>query len=504
MKQIKIVFYSTIVCMASLFVLPGCNNSSDKPADATSAKVKDIPVSTSSKEAKSAFRDGLSSFDLGETKKAKAAFTKAIGLDSTLGIAYLYRSNLSNSSKEFADDINAGKSHLDSASDWEKMYGEYQVATLSGDRKKQVEIIEKIASTYPEAARAQVDLSAVYTGNNQLDKARACAQKATELDPKWPGGFAALATSYLFSDPKDTKKAEENALKVVELAPNSPGAEILLGDCYRAQNDMQKAKDAYAKAVTLDPESPNAYSKEGNANTFLGNMDEARKNYLDGSTHAVDAKTGYLVTTAYTYLYANGDYKTAEKTLMDGVAKVDAAGKGATAEKNNLLTTAAAIAFHYNDAATLKQLVPMITPLTEQLNNDLGTPEGKAFTKADVANWQAMIAIQEGKFDEAKAKVEEIKTDLDAIKDDRKLESYYFLKGMISMKQKNYADAVTNFGKSDLNNQIYNKYWLAMANEAAGNKDKAMSLYKEVAAYNFNDVGNAMVRMEAKKKVATP
>jgi len=43
-----------------------------------------------------------------------------------------------------------------------------------------------------------------------------------------------------------------------------------------------------------------------------------------------------------------------------------------------------------------------------------------------------------------------------------------------------------------------------MANEAAGNKDKAMSLFKEVAAYNFNDVGNALVRAEVKKKVATP
>jgi hypothetical protein len=39
-----------------------------------------------------------------------------------------------------------------------------------------------------------------------------------------------------------------------------------------------------------------------------------------------------------------------------------------------------------------------------------------------------------------------------------------------------------------------------MANEAAGNKDKAALLYKEVASYNFNDIGNALVRAEVKKK----
>ena len=73
--------------------------------------------------------------------------------------------------------------------------------------------------------------------------------------------------------------------------------------------------------------------------------------------------------------------------------------------------------------------------------------------------------------------------------------------GYICMKEKKYADAVSHFEKANPND-IYNKYWLAMANEAAGNKDKAMSLFKEVAAYNFNDVGNALVRNEVKKKVA--
>ena len=485
--------------MATLFLLPGCNNSSEKKAD---GKVTDIPATSASADAKASFQQGLLSFDLGDIKKARAEFSKAIELDPKFGIAYLYRANLATSSKEFADDINAGKANLDSASDWEKMYGEYQAAGLSGDRKKQVETLEKIAAAYPEAARAQMDLSFAYSGNNQFDKSRAAAQKATELDPKFAGGFDALTVSYLFNDPKDLKKAEENALKVVELAPKSAGAQILLGDVYRGQNELQKAKDAYAKAVTLDPESPDGYSKEGNANTFLGNMEEARKNFADGSMHDVN-KTNYLGSTAYTYLYANGDYKMAMKTLMDGLSKVDTASKAANAQKNALLGNCATIAMHYNDAVAFKQVAMMLIPISAQLDNDLGTAEGKSYAKADEAGWQAQIAMADGKYDEAKAKAEEMKTALDPIKDDRKLEGYHATMGMISMKQKNYADAITHFEKSD-QTFIYNKYWLAMANEAAGNKDKAMSLFKEVAAYNFNDVGNALVRAEVKKKVATP
>ncbi len=71
------------------------------------------------------------------------------------------------------------------------------------------------------------------------------------------------------------------------------------------------------------------------------------------------------------------------------------------------------------------------------------------------------------------------------------------------MKQNDFADAIMHFLKGDLYN-IYNKYWLAKANEAAGNKDQAATSYKEVAAYNFNDIGNALVGNEVKKKLAMP
>lgn len=93
-----------------------------------------------------------------------------------------------------------------------------------------------------------------------------------------------------------------------------------------------------------------------------------------------------------------------------------------------------------------------------------------------------------------------MKTTLDPIKDDRKLENYHAMLGMIAMKEKKRADAVMHFEQLYLNS-IYNKYWLAKANEAAGNKDEATAIYKEVAAYNFNDIGNAMVRNEEKTKL---
>lgn len=495
MKKLKAFVFSFLFIA---FVTPSCNTgtTAEKTSD---SKVTDIPISSKSADAAAAFKEGLAFSDLGDFLKARTAFSKAIELDPKFGMAYFMRANTASSAKEFADDVAKGQANIDSSNSWEKMYAKYMASNLNGDRNKGMEMMKKMATDYPDAARTQVNLGNAYVGNNEFGKAREAYQKATEIDPKWVGGYSGLTISYLFNDPKDLKKAEENALKLVELAPKSAGAEIALGDCYRAQNDMQKAKDAYTKAVALDTNAPEAYYKLGHANTYLGNMDEARKNYADGGMHDVN-KVASIFNTANTWLYAD-DSKTAEKYLMDQLATssvIDAS------QKSGFLTTIATIAIHNNDGATLKNVVPMMMPLSNQITADLGNiAEAKIFSKADSLLWQAMIAIIDGKFDQAKSILEAMKTTLEPIKDTRKQEGYEYDMGLLSMKQKNYADAVSHFEKSDPS-LIYNKYMLAKANEAAGNKDKATAGYKEVAAYNFNDIGNALVRSEVKKKLGTP
>lgn len=491
MKKIKVILLLVVV----LFFLTSCNNVASNKSATTEkiGKITEISVSSKSDAATKAFTDGLAAFDVADIKKARAAFTEAIKQDPELGIAYLYRANTSTSAKEYADDVNTGNSKVANGSDWEKMYGEYLATNLSGDRKKGLEILEKMAAAYPDAARAQNDFGQGYAGNNQFDKARSKFEEVVKLNPNWVGGYASLMGSYLFSDPKDLKKAEENGIKLTELVPNSAGAHIGLGDCYRAQSDFEKAKGSYTKAVALDPNSPEGYLKLGHANIYLGNFDEARKDYAMAGKNDL-TQTASIINVGNSYLY-QGNAPAALKVFMDAATTATAVN-----EKNAYYSNCAAIAIHNDDATTLKKVVPMILPLSEQINNDLGTAEAKTFIAAEKLNWASLTAYADGKYDEAKAKAEEMKTALDPIKDDRKLENYHAMLGMIAMKEKKHADAVMHFEKSDLNS-IYNKYWLAKANEAAGNKDKATATYKEVAAYNFNDIGNAMVRNEVKTKL---
>jgi tetratricopeptide (TPR) repeat protein len=465
-------------------------------------KTTDIPVTTQSKEAMESFRNGLMSLDQNDNQKARTYFLKAIEQDPKLAVAYLYKSNTDLTPKEFAEDMEKAKANLEGASEWEKLYFDYSSTFLSSDWNKRLKVGQELAGKYPDAPRPQVDLGLTYLTGNETDKARACFQKAIELDPNWIGGYAAMVNAYLFFDPKDFNKAEENALKTVQLAPSSPGAQIALGDCYRAEKELEKAKTAYSKAIELDPTATDPYYKKGNANTFLGNLDEARQNFMDGGKYD-QSVTGPVPFIAYTYLYA-GDPKAAMKYYMEAISNLSATGNDQgriNFAKNMYLQDCASIATFYNDAPKLKELIPQIEPLSVQVGNDLGTQEAMLSQKASNLNLEALSAALDGKYEVAKSKAEEMKKTLEPLTDPAKLDGYEFVLGFTSMKEKKFSDAVAHFEKTR-QTSVYNKYWLAMAYEAAGNKDKAKALYKELADYNFNGIDFALIRNEVKKKSA--
>jgi tetratricopeptide (TPR) repeat protein len=496
----------TLPFVAILFSSFGCNLMSNEKAEktASAAKITEIPATSDSKEAIAAFQEGLAFSDENNGNKARLCFTKAIQLDPKLAIAYMYRANFSLSTKEAIDDLAAAKKNLDFASDWEKMYYEYQNTYITNDWNKRLEIAQKIAAAYPDAARAQVNLGFTYQAANRVQEERAAFQKAIELDPEGIGGYNALGNSYLFSEPRDFKKAEENALKVVELASKSSSAQVTLGDCYRAEDNLEKARMAYLKAVELNPDEPTAYYKKGHVNSFLGNYDEAKKDYLEGAKRDID-NTGAKIWIALTYLYG-GNPDVAIQAIMNNVSKAETsnASKSKIAnERLNYLYNCAMICFHIGDATRLKQVATLMQEPSDQLANDVGSEEEKLMQKANLLYWWSMENVVDGKLNDAKAKAEEMKTTLTSINSPTKLQGYEMALGHISMKEKKYADAISHFEKGDPFS-VYTKYWQAMANEAAGNADKATELLKQVSVYNFNGVDYAVIRNEVKKKLSKP
>jgi Flp pilus assembly protein TadD len=83
----------------------------------------------------------------------------------------------------------------------------------------------------------------------------------------------------------------------------------------------------------------------------------------------------------------------------------------------------------------------------------------------------------------------------------RRLEPVHELKGYIALYQGNFREAAGHFAQGNLDDP-YLKYQYAVALDGAGDKDKAKQLFRELAVYNFNNAGYALIRKDAQQKAS--
>ena len=77
------------------------------------------------------------------------------------------------------------------------------------------------------------------------------------------------------------------------------------------------------------------------------------------------------------------------------------------------------------------------------------------------------------------------------------------IQGLTAYYKGDFTGAVKHLSQGDYLNNMYTKYYLARANEAAGNADEAARLYAELAVWNFNGPGYAMFRKDILTRAAT-
>ena len=462
-------------------------------------KNKGLMFTTSSNEALSFFTDGLKYYDLGENTKAREFLQKAIKQDPSFSIAYVHLATLSATPQEFVSNLDKAKENLSGTNEWEKLLYDYTETYLSDNVDKRFSIGQQMTKSFPSSARACNYLGQAFDNRNDYANARKCYQKALSLEPQWPGGYISLATSYLFADPKDFKEAEKTASKLVSIAPAN-ASYILLGDTYRAQNNLQKAEEMYSKAIKEDAQLPEGYYKRGHAFTFQGQYDKARPDYENAGKLDI-MPTGAREYVAFTYLYQNDAAKALE-SLQNDIQNVTPTldATQMTSFKFELLTTSAMIAMHNRNSKKLAEIVNMLQPLAEDLGNRIGTPEGKLGQKANILYWEGMVDVLNDDFDAAKQKAEAVKATLEPVNNPLKLDGYNFLLGCMAMKQKDFKTAVSYLEKTS-KFDVYEQYCLAKAYEANGQKDKAAAINKYISDYNFNNIGYALIRSELKKKM---
>ncbi len=488
MTRISLIFIAIFCTFAALAV--------------AAESVKEIPITTSSKDALALFEDGQNLLDVGRPQEANALFKKALELDSGFSYAHFNKALSSASAPEFKQELDAALKNIKGKSDGERLLVEINQTFISNDAKKRIELSEKLVKLYPASPRAWLTLGTMQGSLNQNEAARKSMSRAIELDPKLVAAHIGLGFSYVFGQPRDLKQAEIHMKHCAEIDPKEAKCRENLGDVYRGMNKLEDARKQYGEALKLDPGLSVASLKKGHINSFLGNYQEAFADYDKGVAGAkLSNKINYANYRAFTHVHA-GDPTAAIQDLSKLVSSAGSMGLSvdeAGASKIFTLTNEATIALHNNMFDQSKSILSQLESVQAETAKQVQDPNFSRLQKAALVLLQSQLAARRGDHPAAKAKAEENRKLVEGDTNPRRMEGYYGLLGLISLLQKDYAAAVENYKKADLT-IIYNKYHYAIALDSSGKKEEARKLFEEVAEWNFNSVDFALVRKDAMKK----
>jgi Tfp pilus assembly protein PilF len=469
--------------------------------DPITSAVIEHPITTSSGAARDHFLRGQRELDLGRFIDANAHFKQAVAADANFAFGYLSIANTATSLAEFKTNLALAEQHATGASDAEQLQIQMARKGFDQDLTGQLALGQELVQKYPGSPRAWLALAGVQVALNQNEEARASIAKALALAPRLFAAHTALGLSYVFGEPRDFAKALEHIQEAEELAPDEPAAHTSLGDVYRAQRHLEQARDEYTRGHQLDPRNAILLVKRGHANTMLGDYRVARADYDSAiAVGRANEKAAYAPFRAYVSVYA-GQPGAAIDELNRLVATVDGMGvPDPQAAKVAALSNVAVIAIHSHNQPAAEQALKQLAPVLMRQADEAANPAFRRGQEATLAYFDGWWAARRGDYAAAQRQADRIEQLLAPDANPRKLEPMHQLEGFIALYQGKYSEAAEHLRKG---NQLdpYIKYQLAVASEGAGDVPQAKQLYREVAQYNFNVVGFALVRKDALQKV---
>jgi len=462
-----------------------------------------IPVTTKSSKAKDLMLKGRDALEMGNILESQAYCKKAISEDAHFAYAYVVLANASNSTQEFKDNMEMANQNASYCSKAEQMLIKIGLSYFITNLEDRLALAYKLVQMVPNSPRTWIYLSGIQTENNEIEKARQNLEKAIALDKDFHYAYQQLGFSYLNQEPNDFNRAIQNMKQAVKLVPESGLAYINLGDAYRGNSDLKMAQQNYSKAIEINSEHALAYLKRAHANLFLADIAGARMDYQKAVQLAEEVNLPiYSNYKAFTQIHEGKPMEAylELKLVLDKIEHLKLTESQKLGQKIFTLQNMVRICIHNEEYDKAKECLSMFSQNVKKRLAHIKSERYSLGQKASIKLHEIYLLAQKGEFNQAHEKCREVKEIYTKLDNEILMENFYGAQAFVFLKEKKYDDAIVNYQKSDMN-EIYNKYYLAMAFEKTGEKDKAKKLFKEVADFNFNSVEYALLRKDAMKKI---
>jgi serine/threonine protein kinase/tetratricopeptide (TPR) repeat protein len=368
------------------------------------ATPKIIDLATNSLEAYNAFVRGRDEYERFFYADAERSLKKAVGLDPTFAIAYLYLSRAySGLSDQQARDeaLEMAKQFSGKATEKERLDIEARYALLiENDPDKQHRILRELIEKYPSEKYAYVDLGMYYDRCRLYPEAVATFEKALALDPNY--GVVMNNLAFTYAKMGDPGKAIRYLERYAALSPADPNPRDSIAEMYMRLGNLRVSVAKYEELLAARPDFYGSWGGLAYVCAMQENypeVDRALAGFLAHAPTASAKNEGRWLRAFFDYLRGRWDPALAEYlSIRDDI---DKGGTPAYASPAYWIT-----GYIYGDKGQCDLAQKAFQDFID--SGIKGNPTNMVYFKAYGSYFRGWVDLKRGRIDDAKAALREI------------------------------------------------------------------------------------------------
>ena len=220
------------------------------------APPKIADLTTNSMEAYNYFLRGRDDYEKFYYADARKFLEKAVSLDTTFAVAYLYLGKVAGAifdTKAQAEAYEMAKKYSEKASEKERLYIEAGYAgAVEQKPEKRLRVLLELTNKYSQEKQFHYDLGRFYEGRAKYPEAIAEYEKALTLDPDF--GPALNQTGYDYAAIGELEKALQYFKRYATANPGEANPIDSIAELYFRQGEFDEAKTKYHEALEIRPD----------------------------------------------------------------------------------------------------------------------------------------------------------------------------------------------------------------------------------------------------------
>lgn len=453
------------------------------------AQNMELPITTTSNDARNLFREGRAYFENLQTNRANTLLDKALELDQNFAMAHIIKVNIAPGGFDVTmNHLNKALKQIDNVTGGEKNLILYTQAQINGDQVRQKMFLDNLVVAFPYNKRIQNMAGTYYYFLSDYETALKHYNKAVKLDENFAPVYNMIG--YSESDLGNYDAAEKAFMRYIELIPTLPNPYDSFAELLMKRGKFDESIVQYQKAYDLDNSFIMALNGIGDNYSLKGDFEKAREYYDKSFKNAktINGKIGSLYWTATAYMH-EGNSEAAMKTLAKRKKLAEKEGLEAIVIGNTNLE-----GFIYTELGQAEKGMKKFT-LANTLIEKANLPKDVK-TNMTINNRLNMCysLTANNRLAEAEKEAMICEKMVNERANSNEIKNLHSTLGILEMKKGNYKEAINHFEKTDLNNSAYNMQKTGIAYEKMGNTQMANKFYNKAKTINQNGMGFALIR----------